>query len=440
MGKNSRVAVPAALCLAFACVQPANAAVVVTDNPVLYWNQLMLDTLPGSAAIRSYAMMNIAMYDSVNATQGYKYKSYLNGVTNPGGNGNAAAIQAAHDILVDANPGGAAQYGAALSSSLAQIPDSAAKARGIVTGKAYAAAMIAKRTNDGAFDSVSYSFSGLPGRYAPTAPGFGPPIFPQFPTVKPFLLNSQSQFRVGPPPDLASQAYADAFNQVKELGSLISGTRTPDQEAAAKFWSTANGSTYMRLALEISADEGLSTFENARLFALLGTGIADTLISVWDNKYHYDFWRPVTAIQNADTDGNPLTEADTSWQSLINAPPHQSYVSAHSALGAMATGILLKTIGDESFCATIGPNYRCWDSLDALSTDGSSSRIWGGIHFNFDREAGLSVGRQVAEWELSQIAFSAVPEPGTWTMMIAGFGLMGSMLRRRRTAPRVAVA
>jgi PEP-CTERM motif/PAP2 superfamily len=421
-----------AICLAMASANPANAAVIVTDNPVLYWNQVMLDTLPPSAAVRSYAMVNIAMYDSINATQGYKYKSYLNGVSNPGGSGNAAVVQAAHDVLSSLNPGAAAQYDAALSTSLAQIPDSAAKAKGIITGKAYAAAIVAKRATDGAFDSVTYTPSGLPGRYAPTPPGFASPIFPQWATVTPFLLTSPDQFRASAPPDLTSRAYTNAFNQVKEIGSLTSSIRTADQTAAAQFWSTANGSTYMRLALEISADEGLSTFQNARLFALLGTGIADTLITLWDTKYHYDFWRPITAIQNADLDGNPLTDADTGWQSLINAPPHPSYVSAHSALGAITTDILLKTIGDEAFCSTIGANSRCWSSLNAISLDGANSRLWGGIHFSFDRDAGLTAGEQVAQWELAQSAFSAVPEPGTWTIMIAGLGLVGTALRRRR--------
>lgn len=439
MDKMSRLAVPIALCLGLACGRPVGAAIVVTDDPVLYWNQLMLDTLPGSAAIRTYAMMNIAMYDAVNATSGYRNGSYLTGVTNPGGIGGAAAVQAAHDILVNANPGGVGQYDAALAASLAQFADGTAKTNGIFTGQAYAAAMIANRASDGAFDSIAYTPSGLPGRYALTPPGFGPPIFPQWRNVDPFLLNNPDQFRASPPPALGSQAYADAFNEVKALGSATSAIRTADQTAAAQFWGTANGSTYMRLGLEISADEGLSTFDNARLFALLGTGIADTLITLWDAKYHYDAWRPVTAIQNAGLDGNPLTEADPGWQSLIVAPAHPSYISAHSALGAMVTGILLDTIGDEAFCSTIGPNTRCWSSLDAISLDGSNSRVWGGIHFSYDRDAGLAAGTRIARWELGQTAFNPVPEPATWAMMIAGAGLVGTALRRRRRIAREAV-
>lgn len=439
MDKLSRVAVPAALCLALVCAHPAKAAVVVTDDPVLYWNQLMLDTLPGSAAIRTYAMMNLAMYDSVNATEGHRNRGYLTGVANAGGLGGAAAAQAAHDILVNANPAGASQYDAALAASLAQYANGAAKTNGIATGQAYAAAMIANRANDGAFDMVTYTPAGLPGRYALTPPGSSPPIFPQWADVKPFLLSSPSQFRAGPPPALGSQAYADALNEVKALGSATSATRTDAQTAAAQFWSTANGSTYMRLALEISADEGLSTFDNARLFALVGAGVADTLITLWDTKYHYDFWRPVTAIQQADQDGNPLTTVDPNWQSLIVAPPHPSYISAHSGLGATVTGILLDTIGDESFCTTIGSINRCWSSLDAISVDGSSSRVWGGIHFSFDRDAGLDAGSKIARWQLGQAAFAAVPEPTTWAMMIAGAGLAGSALRRRRRAMRDAM-
>lgn len=438
MDKLSRAAASAALCLTLVCARPADAAVGIADDPVLYWNQLMLDTLPGSAAIRTYAMMNIAMYDSVNATLGYRNNPYLTGIANPGGTGGVAAVQAAHDILVNANPGGAPRYDAALTASLGQYADGAAKANGVATGQAYAAAMIANRAGDGAFNSVAYTPSGLPGRYAPTPPDFAPPIFPQWAEVEPFLLNSPDQFRSAPPPDLGSQAYADAFNEVKLLGSATSAIRTADQTAAAQFWATANGSTYMRLALEIGEDEGLSTFDNARLFALLGTGVADTLISLWNSKYHYDFWRPVTAIRNADLDGNALTETDPDWQSLIVAPPHPSYDSAHSALGAVTTTILLDTIGDEAFCSTIGPNTRCWPSLEAISLDGSNSRIWGGIHFSFDRDAGLAMGAEVAQWELGQSIFQPVPEPETWALTIVGLGMVGTALRRRRRAARKA--
>ena len=441
MATLSRVTAPVTLCLALACGHASIAAVTVTDDPVLYWNQVMLDTLPASAAIRTYAMVNIAMYDSVNATLGYRNVPYLTGVTNSGGTGGAAVAQAAHDILVNANPGGAAQYDAALAASLAQYADGTAKANGILTGQAYAAAMIVNRANDGAFDTVPYTASGLPGRYAPTPPGFASPIFPQWGEVDPFLLNSPDQFRSGPPPALDSEAYAAAFNEVKDIGSATSATRTADQFAAAQFWSVANGSTYMRLSLEISADEGLSTFENARLFALLGTGIADTLITLWNTKYHYDFWRPVTAIQNAGLDGNPLTTADPSWQSLIVAPPHPSYVSAHSAIGVVTTRILLDNIGDEAFCATLGANSRCWSSLGAMSLDGADSRIWGGIHFRFDKDAGLELGSQVANWDLEQAAFNAVPEPGSWMLMTLGAGLVGIALRRRRRAePRATLS
>jgi hypothetical protein len=432
MNKVLRSAVPAALGVALCLAQPARSAVAVTDDPVLYWNQLALDTLTPAAAVRTYAMMNIAIYDSVNASLGYRKVPYLTGVTNPGGNGSAAAVQAAHDVLVDANPAGREIYDAALTASLGQYADGSAKSSGVTTGKAYAAAIIAKRANDGAFDPVTYTPSGRPGGYAPTPPAYAPPIFPQWADVDPFLLSSPDQFRPGPPPSLTSAAYAAAFNEVKSVGSAVSTVRTPDQAAAAQFWSTANGSTYMRLALEISADEGLSTFDNAQLFALLGTGIGDTLITIWNTKYEYDFWRPVTAIQNADVDGNPLTLADADWQSLIVAPPHPSYMSAHSTLGAVTTEILLNTIGDEATCATIGPNTRCWSDLEAISLDGSYSRLWGGIHYRFDSEAGLTAGARVADYILAGRVFNAaIPEPESWALMIAGFGIVGASMRRR---------
>lgn len=427
--------------LATAASQPARAAITISGDPVLYWNKIMLDTLPASQAIRAYAMMNIAVYDSVNAASGYQSHTFLNGVSAPGGDTRAAAAQAAHDVLVAVNPGAAAQYDAALTDSLALVANGSAKTNGVLTGQAYAAASVASRANDGAFDPVTYTPSGLPGRYAPTPPGSTTlPIFPQWADVDPFILDSPSQFRAGPPPAIGSAAYATAFNEVKELGSAGSATRTADQTAAAQFWATANGSTYMRLALEASEDEGLSTLDSARLFARLGTGVADTLIALWDTKYYYDYWRPITAIRNADLDGNPLTIADPTWQSLIAAPAHPDYVSAHSALGAAVTSILLDTIGDEAFCATLAPApQRCWSSLEAMSLDGALSRIYGGIHFRFDSEAGIAMGTQVAQFQRASGAFAAAPEPASWALMIAGFGLVGLALRRERRV-RVKVA
>ena len=432
MKRLFRAIAVAALALAFEFGPPARAAIVVGGDPVLYWNQVMLNTLPPSQAIRSYAMMNIAVYDAVNAASGYQSHIYTNGVSTPGGDSRAAAAQAAHDVLVAVNPGAAAQYDAALTASLDLVANGAAKTNGVLTGQAYAAAIVAGRASDGAFDPVTYTPSGLPGRYAPTPPGFGAPIFPQWADVDPFLLDSPSQFRAAPPPALGSAAYAAAFNEVKDLGSAISATRTDDQGAAAQFWATANGATYMQLALEASADEGLSTLDSARLFARLGTGVADTLIALWDTKYYYDYWRPITAIQRADLDGNPRTIADPDWQSLIAAPAHPDYVSAHSALGAALTSILLDTIGDEAFCSTIGPNTRCWSSLEAMSLDGALSRIYGGIHFRFDSEAGIALGTQVAQFQRATGAFAAVPEPASWALVIVGFGLVGMALRRQR--------
>jgi hypothetical protein len=251
--------------------------------------------------------------------------------------------------------------------------------------------------------------------------------------VKTFLMTSGDQFRAPPPPDLTSAEYAAAFQEVKDIGSAGSLLRTADQSAAAKFWEGSTGVSWLQIATELAAGQGgMSTLEYSRLFASLGTGLADAFIAGFDTKYAYEFWRPQTAIRAGDLDGNPLTDVDAGWTSFITAPSHPSYLSTHSISDGVASGIILAYLQDQAFCTTIGALSRCFDGIDDASLDGAFSRLWGGIHFSFDSEAGLTAGHQIAEYELGLHAFSAVPEPSTWATLLLGFAGIGVMLRRRR--------
>lgn len=433
----------AAASMAISWSNPAAAAPIAIDgDPVLFWTDVLSSSLtpPPPLATRSIAMVSVAIYDAVNASLGNPNNSYLN-VSTPGGDTRVAASVAAHDVLVSLFPARAADFGIALSQQLAQVPDGTAKANGVVTGGTIAAAMLALRAGDGVTGSVPYTPTpaGTPGHWQPQ-PGQAF-AFTQLATVDTWLTESGDQFRPAPPPPLDSEAYAASFNQVKEIGSATSATRTADQTAAAQFWATQTPNPILRLALALTSERDLSTLENARLFALMSTVMADAVIGTWDSKLHYDYWRPVTAIHDADLDGNPLTIADPEWTSLIGNPPYPGYTSGLVSVAGSSALTLQALLGNDfGFCLSSnnGSPDRCWDNFDELISEVALNRIWAGIHFDFDQFAGLELGRNILRYALAGDAFDAVPAPG----MIGLFGLGAAALlaagRRRRSRPSAA--
>ena len=423
---------------------PAFAAITIASDPILYWNDVALRLAtaftPGGATAqsRAYAMVNIAMYDAVNAARGSPNRAYLNGVTSFGGDERVAAAQAAHDVLVALNPVNAGQYDTALTNSLNQFGGAAANAAGIATGAAYASAMIANRANDGAsLSGTPYITTGAIGDYRFT-PGVSAAVTPGWGNVRPFVLSSGEMAALdpGPPPALDSAAYATAYNEVKNVVNDLKGASlTPEQQDmrnSALFWDVANGGTWIRVGLTIAENQGLDTLHLAQVFATLSAGLADAGIGVWDAKYDYRLWRPITAIQNGDIDGNIDTVGDANWTPLFATPGHPSYVSAHSGFSATGSTILQSFFGDDdAFTFSIGPDTRSFTSLSQAEGDAGNSRIWGGIHYRFDNVAGLALGHQVGADVLRSGAFAAVPEPASWAMMIGGFALAGIGMRTR---------
>lgn len=422
----------ATLISGFATV-PAGAA-AVSGDPVRYWQDVMIGSiaLPPDLAGHPYAMVDIAMFDAVNQTSGRPYYGYLGSLATGGGDTRAAASQAAHDVLVQVNPGGAAGYDAALSASLALVTDSAAKAAGIATGASVAAAVLAKRAGDGYGAPYSYTPSGLPGRWAPTPDENIPGQFKFLGSTDPWVIASPSSLRPGPPPALDSAAYTAAFNEVKSLGSATSTTRTADQTAAAVFIATAN-SPFERIALNAAEAKGLSSLDSARMFAMVSVAYADSVTSVFEAKYYYDYWRPVTAIRAADTDGNPDTVADPNWHALVFTPPFPSYSSAATGTAGAVDGVLEGFLGTSYHFCLDGSTTRCWNSLADATTEFADARIWGGAHWRFDIDASLGIGSSVGQLVLGAQAFEAVPEPDIWALMIVGFGIIGCQHRRRRS-------
>lgn len=409
-------------------VTSAQAQVAPNGDPVLYWNQVAIQQIstaepdPGVGG-RSYAILNIALHDAINATVGSPDHSYVGHVANAGGDTRVAAAYAAHDVLVSLYPTRKAEFDAALAASTAGLNSPT----GMATGQSYASATLQLRANDGFTPTIANVVPpGAPGLYSGLA------VDSQFGTATPFVLSSDTQFRPGPPPTLDSAAYTAAYDEVRSLGAIDSTSRTADQTAAALFWAPTPETPYLGAAIQQSLATGKSVIENARIFATLTTAVADAPIVAFDAKYTYNFWRPVAAIQRGAEDGNPDTIGDATWQPLLNAPPFPSYFSAHAVVGATAANILDEVYGSNvSFCFTNDVGSRCWANFDQAMTDDADSRLWAGIHFGFDNQLGLGIGERIADFALSQNLFGAVPEPATWAMMILGFGAVGGALRRR---------
>ncbi|MBC9030808.1 phosphatase PAP2 family protein [Sphingomonas sp. JC676] len=405
-----------------------------TSDPILYWNERATALLANGppAQTRVLAMMNIAMHDAANSLLGNPNHSYLTGVSGSGGDMRAAVSEAAYEVLAASDPAHIADYQTALNLSMSLVTNPAAQSQGIATGAAFAQAIIAQRTGDGSAAVVPYVPTGLPGNWKPTSPA--PAAFPQWGGVTPFLIDSADQFEPGPPPGLDTPEYAAALAEVRDLGSATSATRTADQTASALFWDTANGSTWVRIGLIIAADEGDSTIDYARDFALLSTGLADAAIAGFYAKYDYAFWRPVTAIREGSIDPDPT------WSPLFTTPNHPSYPSAHSFLSGAGATVLSAVFGDdEGFTFSIGAETRSFTGLQQAALDGANSRLWGGIHFRFDNEAGLQLGQQIGQYVLAGSTFNAaVPEPASWTILLSGFAVAGIAIRRRKA--RLALA
>ena len=318
---------------------------------------------------------------------------------------------AAHGVLVGLMPAQQATLDAALASSLAAVPDGPAEDAGVAFGKLVADRMLAERADDGSTDVVTYVPGTGPDDWQPTPPAFAPAALPQWATVEPFGISSPDQFRADPPPSLDSPEFTQAFNQIKAIGAANSTTRTAEQTEIARFWAGPSGTVqppghWNSIARGVADAQDNSLAQNARMFALLNIGMADALITAWDTKFEYSFVRPVTAIRNADNDGNPDTVADPAWSPLLTTPGHPSYMAAHSTLSATAATVLAEFFGNDAIAFTSsaeisagGPVItRSFDGFWEAAEEAGASRIYGGIHWSFDNEAGLEAGHSVGEF------------------------------------------
>jgi hypothetical protein len=422
-------------------------------DEIIDWNNVMLGAIRTNSisplqGTRMSAAMNTAMYDSVNSIARTHRPYHVDMTADPGASREAAAAQAAHRVLSGLAPVGQATYDAALATSLSNVPDGPGKTAGIELGNTVGAAILALRANDGASAVVPYTPGTLPGQWRPTPPANAPAAAPHWANVTPWAMTSPSQFRnLEGPPALDSAEYTEAFNEVKEIGSATSATRSQDESNIAQFWAGQAG-TYTplghwnRIAQTIAESEGKTLDENARLFALLGMTQADAIISGFDSKYHYNHWRPVTAIREAATDGNPDTEADPNWSSFIITPNHPSYAANHGTLSGASGALLADFFETDNItftASTEGFNVpdRTFTKISDASEEASNSRLYGGIHWRFDNEDGFAAGRLLGQ-HVFDTQLRPVPEPGTWVLLVASL-LAAMLVPARRIAASRAV-
>ncbi|MDQ3712187.1 MAG: vanadium-dependent haloperoxidase [Acidobacteriota bacterium] len=382
------------------------------ENVILQWNRVLQETMrtPGQhpATIfptRSFAMMHAAMFDAVNSID-QTYTPYLIEVpTGRAASQEAAAAQAAHDVLVALYPTRQAIFDAELADSLIGIPR-LQEMRGRDIGRIVAQNLLAVRANDGwNVTPPPYVLPLTPGNWQP-APASA--TFTHYPAVLPFAITSNTQFAPNPPPALTSAEYARDFNEVKELGSATSTTRTADQTKVAQLWAGVNTPTTLfftwnNVARTVAISRNNTTAENARLFALLNISSHDSLLTTFTSKFVHGLWRPVTAIRRADEDGNPNTAQDVNWSSLLTNPPYPAYPGNMAGMGTSQATILALFFGRddiryESMWEGAGGATRSYAGFNQMADEQERSRVYGGIHFTFDQTAGQSAGRNVGNY------------------------------------------
>jgi hypothetical protein len=351
---------------------------------------------------RAMSMLHIAMFEAVNAIE-RRYAPYkLTLSADRSTSREAAAAAAAYDILVAIYPDRKAVLDAALTASLAAIPETEGKSNGIVLGKKAAEGVIAFRADDGSDAQERYRPYTKPGVYVPTTV----PLFSTIGAVSPWVMTSVSQFRPGPPPALDSETWTRDVNEIREIGARNSTVRTAEQTTIGRFWFLVGPRSYNPIVRQAAMAKNMDVVDCARLFALTSIAGNDALVAVFDAKYQYNLWRPVTAIRNADTTQNPATPREESWLPLGDTPMHPEYPCAHCITSAAVSTVLRNIVGDEfgefSLTSPSAPGVmRKWTRLQDYSDEVANARIYAGFHYRFSTEVGKDMGKKIGELTVS---------------------------------------
>ena len=400
------LATPAAL------ARPAQAGPQVARDPAVIrtWNAIAVRTIvveglkPPPVAQLYLGFVSAAVYNAVVTIDG-RFTPYASQPRPPAhASPEAAAATAAYRVLGVYFPASAEQLTVDYQASLAQIPDGVAKTRGIRVGEDAAAAIVRLREGDGRDAAITLDVAPAPGVWRPTPPAFAPMLAPWLGFVRPLLLASPTQLPLAGPDRLTSTAYTQDFDEVKAVGAAASATRTPAQTDTARFWNDNPVVQYQAAFRDLATRHRLDIDHSARMLAILNMTAADALIACWRGKYDVPFWRPSTAIQLADTDGNPATTADPTWTPLVANPPYPEYPSGHACLtGATANG-LSYLLGAQNIdlvvSSAVTGTTRHYLTEDTLNQDTMNARVWLGIHFRKAMVDGNRLGHRVSRWAL----------------------------------------
>jgi hypothetical protein len=393
--------------LALAAAAVLGSAAPLCADVITDWNEKAL-TMVRAIGPRDLAMMNLAMFQCVNAID-RRYEPYRVAVeAAPTTSREAAASVAAASLLIrlhgDVDPGVRSKLEDALRQVLAQIPDGRGKSDGVELGRRVADAIWTLREHDGIEAVDDYRPITTRGQYVPTTV-----VGTTLMKMTPFVLTSASQFRPGPPIAFTSREWTADYNEIKAVGRDDSATRTAIQTETGRFWFFVGPGTYHPIALQLAKAARLSTIENARLFALLSVAANDAAIAVYDAKFTYDFWRPITAIRNGDIDGDPETERDATWAPLgLFTPEHPEYPCAHCAICAAAAAVLQTVFGSGTIrefrltSPTAPGVIHHWTRLQDYVDEVSNARVWAGFHFRFSTGVGAELGRRVGEYAVDR--------------------------------------
>ncbi|MDF2968515.1 MAG: phosphoesterase PA-phosphatase related protein [Nocardioidaceae bacterium] len=383
-----------------------NGSVVVAWSRIVFEAAMTDDGYVSFMGTRHQAMMHIAMHDALNAIDP-RFDQYAYFGRSKGANPIAAAAKAAHDVLVAVYPAQRTTLDAELATWLARVPDGSDKTKALTLGAKAAAAIVALRQNDGTdvdLLSPNYTPGTQPGDYQ-FVPPYDFTFAEDFRYATPFGLNSPEQFRLSAPPALTSRAYARAYNEVKSVGAINSTTRTRDQSNYANWWYEGSEIGWARIARVTTTSEELKLWRAARMFALVNMSLYDSYVAGWDTRFHWDTWRPYTAIRAGDTDGNRGTVKDATWKSYLETPPVQDYPSTHSALGAGAAEVLKRCFKTDrvpfsmgSLTALPANPVRSFTTFTQAANENADSRVRAGIHFRFATEQGKALGRMVGTY------------------------------------------
>lgn len=434
MNSRSRRAVPVAIAIGI-------AAPCLAQDVILEWNEQLLQTIRVTSGIptgfpgpvsRCIAIVYTSVYDAVNSVETTHEPYFMLGACPPNTSAEAAAAAAAYRAMTLSYafvPSQQPSFDSLYAAQLARIPDGPGKDAGILLGLSCAQAVYEMRDGDGSTASKTYVGGIGPGHWKPTWPDGTAAASPHWPEVTPWCMVSGDQFR----PDgscagfhdmatlLASPEYAEQYNEVKELGGIYSKTRTEYETETAFFWANDRTGTYkppghlLHIAEVLSVDHGLSLHEQARLFALTSLAMADSAIAAWDTKYStdIDLWRPITAIWEADTDGNPDTEADPTWLALSYdpsygsqgafTPPFPAWVSGHSTFGASTASVWKHYFGTDRVTFTITSDdapgvWRTFNSFTDAALENGRSRVFFGVHYQWDADGGFDVGTALGDY------------------------------------------